>query len=162
MRRDAGLDVLTNIHFSVDPIENDEDDRFIPDYDDLDYVQGEDEDNYLSDEENGESSNMTMNRATAGAANLIAVDQLTEDDIHGNPALMNVMKQMVQETVQAAATTGSSEPEQALISKTQTGVTTRPRAGKVHHDYPVNMVKSPSDTTIYAPALGLKKMRELF
>ena len=144
-------------------VENSMMDDFLPDY--VDDVE-EGEINGMSDEEysNEEDTEYKDNDEDAEVhikktkPKTQAEIEAEEEEIRSNPAIMNVLKKMVMETVQS----GNVNAKPADLPSTSTQRTQGVDKGK-HSERKIlpqttnGIIKSPSDTTIYAPALNMNK-----
>ena len=109
-------------------------------------IEAMEEFSYVDDD--GSDSEVTIHKIPE--QDLIAAEM---EEIGGNPALMSVMQLMVDQAVKAATTEKADKMPKGNTKKTGAPIETK-TAGK---DSRVS--ESPSDATIYAPALG-KEIKE--
>ena len=125
------------------------------DEEELDYVddvpQAED-----FDDEHGSIMDVQPTQTNTKSDLLLGASSASINDenlVMNNPHLKKLFNQMLDERIKQASERGESSSSQLLTTLTPNGATVNKTPEKSSGKTTVNLVKSPSDTTIYAPAL---------
>ena len=117
--------------------------------------ENEDEEEVVSEYSDDEEQTVQEPQpSTSGLAGTRQQEVNEEELIRSNPALMKLMDKMMNQKLKELGRTTANKPEENCNTgkKGEIGATTDTRNKRSN-------IKSPSDTTIYAPALGRQLMR---
>ena len=139
----------------------------LSDKEDLDYVDNvtdvdQDDKNGSINQDQG-SSDDTMDSQIEGGIGLGATSASLNDEeqILNNPYLKKLLEKMLDERIKNAKGKGESSTSELLTSRTpnQTTKESGEKGKQSQQKSKNNLIKSPSDTTIYAPALKCTPLR---